>query len=147
MPRAAAFARNAATHLSNGVSFARVALGSIAAANVPAMAAMHVRRAMLDGGFLALTSGLAFDLLRIVERLFRIGARPDNSIAGCRLAIGRGRSGCEHGVVDEAPAPTDEALVGGDQSHVGIDEDPAVAGRHLGVEVQVIGGAARLAAI
>jgi hypothetical protein len=47
----------------NGVSIARAVLGSIAAANVPAMAPMHDCRAMLGGGCFALsfTLGFAFD--------------------------------------------------------------------------------------
>ena len=39
-------------------------------------------------------------------------------------------------------AAADQPLIGGDQRHVGIDEHPAVTGRHLHVEVQVIAGAA-----
>src|ERR1700685_475740 len=152
MPCAAALARYPATPRPTGVSFMSAAFGA-AAAYLPAMAPMHVRRAMLGGGYFALpltlrcACGLAFDFQRIVDRLFRIGARSYISGRGLTVGCYRCRRGCEHRVVDDLAACADEALVGGDQGHIRIDEDPTVAGRHLGVEMQMIAGAAGLAAV
>ena len=73
---------------------------------------------MLGGGCFALTFtlgsafGLAFDFQRIVDRLFRIGARSDNSIGSRGLSVGRDRRRRrrEHRIVDDLAARADEAL-------------------------------------
>src|SRR5262249_21176824 len=39
-----------------------------------------------------------------------------------------------------APAALDRSFIGGDQRYVWVDEDPAIFGRYLNVEMQVIGG-------
>ena len=53
----------------------------------------------------------------------------------------RRRQSHGHGRVlpDLLTAAADQPLIGGDQRHVGIDEHPAVFGRHLRVEMQVVG--------
>src|SRR5579885_2748598 len=43
-------------------------------------------------------------------------------------------------LLDFCPALADQPLVGGDQRHIRIDENPPILGRHLHVEMQVIGG-------
>jgi hypothetical protein len=68
---------------------------------------------MLGGCGFALTSRLALDFQRIVDRLFCIGARSDNVGRGLTVGRDRRRRGYEHRVVDDLAACADEALVGG----------------------------------
>ena len=74
--------------------------------------------------------------------------------AGCRgwrvvrpASSGSGADGHRRGRLHRLAAAADQPLVGRDQRHVRIDEDPAVARRHLHVEMQVIGRAALAAAV
>src|SRR5580693_535575 len=99
------------------MSFVRAAFGDAAPAYLPAMAPMHNRRAMLGGGCFALTFplglafGRAFDFQRIVDRLFRVGARSDNDGRSLTVGCDRRRRGCEHRIVDDLAVCADQALV------------------------------------
>ena len=100
----------------------------------------------LSFGSLSIFSESSIDCLASSVEISRFRQLSHRRPAG-PLSVGRGRRGCEHRIVDDLAACADEAFVGGDQGHIGIDEDPAVARRHLRIEVQMIGGAARRAAV
>jgi hypothetical protein len=79
----------------------------------------------------------------------RFATRRDHSIQrggqGCRRPADR--SGRIENIPDNLATAADQPLVGGDQRHIGTDENPTVPAHHLRVEMQMIGGAAGAAAV
>src|SRR5262245_55801765 len=144
IPRARARARNPATHCSklpcadNDVLHAAIAPASIG------------RQARLDGrksdrSLMAPCPGIDVLWRRFYSCFCRLCGH------GSRLFQVRARQRQERDrrrrdilldlLLLELPAPgLDQPLVGCDQRHVGVDEHPAVFGRHLDVEMEMIGG-------
>src|SRR5271154_6651684 len=118
------------------VPAANAGLGSISPANAPAMTFNEPRLAMfgddLAPRLFAFTFGLA---LADFIGLGSLG--PDG---GRHHTIWRGRIG--RGISDDLSASADQPFISRNQRHVRIDEQPALASRHLHIEMQMIAGAA-----
>src|SRR5262249_7870254 len=97
----------------------------------------------------ALLVRLLFGLLRLAADVGRRVCLHDRRLRN-GLPVGRahdyGRyadnSGSRIAILDLGAACADQSLISGHERHVGIDKDPTGFGRHLHVEMQVIGGAA-----